>query len=146
MMNAQELAAQLDGGVYGLEISKDLEAQAKAAGLVVVFGGSDDLAELRGAIHDEVGCYGGGKFRIDAAGILPDYESAEHDDEESMREWFRRDAGAVAIEAHWGKDGYSWTYSTAIPHTTFEITDEGDKYCRGIVFSMADVATAAKSG
>jgi hypothetical protein len=36
------------------EINKAEERQAKDAGLVVVFGYSDDGVELRGAIHDEV--------------------------------------------------------------------------------------------
>lgn len=59
-MTAAELAALLNGREYRKEMSRDEEQVAKAAGLVVVFGASDDLMELRGAISDEVGCYDGG--------------------------------------------------------------------------------------
>ena len=51
-MTAAKLAEQLNGIEYPASISRDLEAQAKAAGLVIVFGASDDLMEFRGAIHD----------------------------------------------------------------------------------------------
>ncbi len=62
-MNAKQLAAQLNGREYGSEITKEEEAAAKKAGLVVVYGASDDLVELRGAIEEEVGAYDMLKYR-----------------------------------------------------------------------------------
>ncbi len=59
-MNKEELAKRLDGRLIGNEISKEEEAKAQEDGLIVIFGASDDLAEIRGAIYDEVGCYDGG--------------------------------------------------------------------------------------
>ena len=56
-MTMETLAAILDGREIGSEITKAEADQAKAAGLVVVFGASDDLMEFRGAIYDEIGCY-----------------------------------------------------------------------------------------
>lgn len=50
----------LNGREYGDEITREEEAMAKAHGLVVVFGYSDDNMEFCGAITDEVGCYDGG--------------------------------------------------------------------------------------
>lgn len=32
-----------------------------------------------------------------------------------------------------------WTYETDIPHETFVIYNDGEPYCRGIVFSVDDV-------
>jgi hypothetical protein len=58
-MDAKALAALLTGREYRQEITRAEEADAKAAGLVVAFGASDDLLEFRGAIDDEVGCYDG---------------------------------------------------------------------------------------
>lgn len=46
---------------------------------------------------------------------------------------------ATTIDAMWDRDGYSWIYNTPIPHETFEIFEDGDKYCRGIVFKLSDV-------
>lgn len=30
----------------------------------------------------------------------------------------------------------TWTYATEIPHETFMIYEDGEPYCRGIVFSI----------
>ena len=138
-MTPQELATRLAGATYRNVISREIAAEAKASGLVVVYGQSDDLMEFDGAIRDEVGCYDGGTAYLDVEGILPDRESI--DDDEELKKYFQRQSNAVAIEAIWSAEGYSWIYKTSIPHATFEVTEDGDpsdKYCRGIVFALAD--------
>jgi hypothetical protein len=138
-MNAKELAAQLNGIQYPVRIPKTLTDAAKAAGLVIVYGASDDLMEFEGAIYDEVGCYDGGTAFVDAKGLLPDRDSIEEDDE--LKDYFARQPIARQIEALWCQEGeYSWAYETDIPHETFEVIEGDEKYCRGIVFALADVA------
>lgn len=138
-MNAKQLAALLNGREYLHEITDEEAAQAKSAGLVVVVGASDDLIEFRGAIFDEGDCYYGGTILFDAKGVLPSWESAS-ESEESAKDYFERKAKARTIEALWAKEGgYSWTYKTDIPHETFEIVEDGEPYCRGIVFSLLDL-------
>lgn len=136
-MTKEQLAEQLNGNERGREITKELEAQAKADGLVVVFGYSDDYAELRGAIQGEVGCYDGGTIRVTSQGLL------ESDCDNKACPYFEELAEKAAeIEAIWCADEvYSWTYDTCIPHATFEIVEnDGEgKFCRGIVFALADV-------
>lgn len=130
-MNAKELAAKLNGREYWREITNEEVRQAKEAGLVVVFGASDDLIEFRGAIRDEGDCYDGGTVLFDAKGVLPS----------SAQEYFERKAKARTITALWAKEpGYSWTYKTDIPHETFEIVEDGEPYCRGIVFNIGDIS------
>ena len=137
-MNAKELAAKLAGATYRNVISQDLAAEAKAAGLVVVYGQSDDLMEFAGAIDDELGCYDGGTALVDANGLLKERDQIEDDDE--LKDYFAREPHAKPIEALWAKEGdYSWTFKTDIPHETFEITEDGEPYCRGIVFALSDV-------
>lgn len=138
-MSAKELAAKLDGTQYPVRISKELAAEAKAAGLVIVYGASDDLMEFEGAIYDEIGCYDGGTAFVDDKGLLPDRDSIEDDDE--LKDYFARQPNAKPIEALWCQEGeYSWTYKTDIPHETFEVLEQGEPpYCRGIVFALADV-------
>lgn len=133
-MSAKELAALLNGRTYGAEITDDEEAQAKAAGLVVVFGYSDDNMEFRGAVHEEIGCYGGGTAYFTINGLF----QSECDDDNcpyANRLAFK----AQTIEAKWNTYDYSWVYETAIPHEPFEILEDGEKYCRGIVFALSDV-------
>lgn len=108
-MTLKEFAKMLDGREYRHEITKEEEALAKELGFVVVFGYSDDNAELRGAIDDEIGCFDGGVL--------------EHDDLPNM------------IYAMWCPEyiDCSWAYQTSIPHEKFHIYEDGELYCVGIV-------------
>ena len=108
-MTLKEFAKMLDGREYRHEITKEEEALAKELGFVVVFGYSDDNAELRGAIDDEIGCFDGGKLEHKD---LPDVIYAKWCDRET---------------------NYAWSYKTSIPHETFRIYEDGDYWCIGIV-------------
>ncbi len=138
-MTKEKFAALLNGREYRSEITKDEAAQAKAAGLVVVYGASDDLMEFDGAISDETGCYGGDTAYISADGLLT------NDCSDDDCPHFEKIKGAAAtIEALWcDEPDYSWTYKTDIPHATFEVVEDGEPYCRGIVFALADLAAIA---
>lgn len=132
----EEAAAALDGNEYAREGSDELFARMKAAGLVAAFGASDDLLEMRGAIHDEVGAYDGGKAHLGPDGLLtnecsncdcPHFEKALE--------------GAPYVEALWcptGDDGPSWMIRMpdSRPTETFKIMEDGEIYCIGIVFPL----------
>lgn len=134
-MNAKELAAQLYGATYGMAMRKALKAEAIAHRLVVVYGHSDDLMEFDGAIYDEIGANDGATAYLTSAGLLQN--DCGNDDCPHFKKLKEK---AATIEALWCKEeGYSWTFKTDIPHETFEITDDGEPYCRGIVFALADV-------
>ena len=138
-MTKEELAAKLNGNEYLDEISAELEAEAKASGLLVIFGASDDLMEFRGVVHDECGAYESTTALIDANGLLPTREDI--DDDDVLENFFVRRKTAKQIKAIWHDSGeYAWTFETDIPHTTFEIVEDGDKFCRGIVLALADIA------
>lgn len=100
-MTIFEFAEGLNGREYGNEITPFEEQRAKELGFVVVFGYSDDNAEFRGAYDEEIGCYDGGRV----------YEDADK-----------------YIDAVWCDGEYSWTYKTNIPHATFDIYEDGEKY------------------
>ena len=136
-LTAHDVARQLNGCEYGEEGSRELWAAMKVAGLVAVFGASDDLVELRGAIDDEIGYYGGGPFYVTPTGLFQDCE---------CRCVWARGAkdGARKIEAVWDDGDVSWSYKTDIPHASFDVMEDGEVYCEGIVFALADVAP--KSG
>lgn len=134
-MTAKEAAALLDGREYRKEITRDEEAVLKSAGLVAAFGASDDLMEFRGAWRDEAGTYGGNTVYVNSAGML--YSEC---DDECCPYFERAKLNARKIEAVWDEDGFSWLYVTDIPHETFVIMDDGETYCRGIVFRAEDAA------
>ena len=140
-MQAAEFAATLTGAEYPFGLTREQADVAKAHGLVVVYGASDDLMEFEGAIYDELDVGGGGTALVCAKGLLPERDQIDDDDE--LQDYFARKPAAVAIDALWCKEpGYSWTYRTTIPHATFEVVEDGEPYCRGIVFALADVAAS----
>ena len=143
-MTAKTLAALLNGREIGDEITEAEAAQAEAAGLVVLFGASDDLAEFRGAIDDEADCYNRGDLFIVAtangAKLLEPHDDdceCEYCGFESLK------TKTVKIEAVWCESpDYSWAYKTDLPHAEFDIVEGKEKYCRGIVFSVKDIPAA----
>ena len=132
-MTKEKLAEQLNGREIGDEITKQEEAAAKAAGLVVIFGASDDLMEFRGAIYDEAYPGEEGIVKLHRGGILD-----SHDDCECKFCGYESKAKkCCSVQAQWcKKPDYSWTYKTNLPHATFEIGEDGGKYCRGIVVEL----------
>lgn len=138
MTTRAELAALLNGSEYPLSLTNDVVVRAKAAGLVIVYGASDDLMEFEGAIRDEVGCYEGGEALVDAEGVLDRGQVDERDDD-AIHAFVERRRKARCIEAFYDAEGYTFVYETDIPHDTFDVMEDGEKYCRGIVFSLSDL-------
>lgn len=131
--NVKKWAEKLDGREYGSELTEIEEKELKALGLVVVFGASDDLCEFRGAINDEVGCFDGGDIYVNAEGLIANNMDMFDDFVPENSPEF------VLIKMCWGLRGYSWFCETDIPHESFKILDDGDPYCRGIIFSVDDM-------
>lgn len=138
-MNEKEIAAILDGMDYCADLPAASVLDAKRNGIVIVFGAGDDLMEFRGAIEDEVVCFGGGITYLDKNGLVLNkcnnkdcpYKVCPYLQEIILR--------TKAIRAIWDTEGYSWIFKTDIPYETFEILENGEKYCRGIVFSKEDL-------
>lgn len=132
-----EIAAELDGAEYPVRISRELRERAKQARVVIVYGASDDLMEIDGAMSDEIDCNDGGTAYITPLGIV------ENECSDSECPYFEAEKDCAAtIEAVWNTDGYSWIYRTKIPHVTFEVVEDGEKYCRGIAFDLDDIVEA----
>ena len=139
-----KIAAQLDGQKYPWRESqlKSVFDAAKDAGLVIVFGASDDLIEFRGLIFDEGSAYEGGSFYFDAEGILPVNEDGSLQEDgpttvEQCRAIVSRFDRAFAIKAKWGQGNVDWSYELD-PRindvATFDVVEGENIYCRGVVF------------
>lgn len=134
-MTPAEAAALLDGNQYRKEGSKELFAAMKAAGLVAIYGASDDLMEIEGAAYDEIGAYNGGEVSFTKEGILDNRCANERCPYHAQEA-----ENAAKVKALWDVDGFSWRYETEIPHVKFVIKEDDENYCEGIVFALADVA------
>lgn len=149
-MTPKDLAAALNGIEYSnvtLLHGDLLMERAKAAGLVIAYGYSDDLLELDGALYDEGEAPGASL--VDTEGLLPSFEAAS-ESEEACRRYFERRLNAREIEAIWrhhpsGEMGYSpWVIKTDIPHEAFIIMEDGEPFSRGIVFALSNLERAAE--
>lgn len=135
-MNIEQAAKELDGGEYGNEGSKDLFGRMKDAGLVALFGASDDNVEIRGAVDDEIGAFQGVTLDFTSAGLL----KSECDEGEECPYFKKLLDDAKPVEALWcDEEDFSWTFRTTIPHATFVINEDGEPFCRGIVFALRAV-------
>jgi hypothetical protein len=137
-MTKEQLAKKLNNIQYPVRLEPEIIGEAKENGLVIVYGASDDLMEFDGAIYDEAGVYDGGIVSVDKEGLLPCRDDIE--DDETLKNFFKREETARIVEAMWCKvAGYCWTYNTDIPHATFEVMEDDETYCKGIVFALADI-------
>lgn len=91
----------------GYECEEEEADFLKENGYVMLYGASDDLAEFRGAVDDEIGCFEGGR-------ILEN--------------------GHYYIDAVWSDTGISWTYNTNIPHMAIPIFEDDGVFCIAIIF------------
>ena len=141
-MDAKQLAAILDGRQYGSEITKEEEKLAADAGLVVVFGYSDDNVELRGAIDAEVSAYNGTTVRLDGADVL------ENDcEDENCPHFERAMAQAPFFRARWcATENVAWTFDVQWPHHTFLVFEDDEVFCKGVVFALSDAAPRREGG
>ena len=128
-------AARLNGNLMGDEITQKEQADAKKAGLVVVFGYSDDYTLFRGVIRDEAGL---GAIRITKSGNI-----LEEDRMDTLNELVEDgtlsggDSPKFSVIIAKFDDHHH--YDTDIPHATFDIMEDGELFCRGIVFSISDL-------
>ena len=139
-MTAKELATRLSGRKIMSELSEAEAAEAASAGLVVVYGYSDDTIMFEGAITDDRGCFGGGTVFLTKTGLMQDCCPVDHIDCPYYKAARKE---ARSITAVWG-DAPCWSYETDIPHEEFDILDDEDGdsgavWCRGIVFRLEDV-------
>jgi len=130
-LTIKEFADGLNGRNYMNEITPIEEQRAKELGIVIMYGYSDDNVELRGYIDEEVGAYDGTTVYLDKDGVFELDCDCCSEECKLLREHLKE---CRVVEAVWDADGYSWVFQTDIPHETFDVYDDGEKYCRGIVF------------
>lgn len=126
----------LNGREYGIELTGVEEQQAKELGFIIIFGASDDLVEFRGAIDEEVDCDNGRTVYLNKNGIFEECEDncihSQKAKEKTIRLRTLFDAG----------NGYIWEYKFEdknIKYETFDILEDGEKYCKGIIFNINEL-------
>lgn len=139
MISPAQMAEMLNGRQYLDELTPDMLAQADACSLVIVLGRSDDIIVLKGALSASMGCYRGDDFKLDREGFVVS-ECSEGGYCPYYKKYVER---LPTLTSVWAEGEYSWSYRTDIPHASFDILEDDEKYCRGIVFSLNDLPEGA---
>ncbi len=139
-MQKHELANLLNGREYRHEMTEVEAKQAKEDGLVVIYGYSDDNVELRGAWNDEIGAWDGTTFKINKEGPI------KNDCDDDRCPYFKQllKEAHFYIDAKWDIGEYSWFIESNYPFSPFEIMEDGENYCRGIVIDIKDFQTVTE--
>jgi len=150
-MNKEKLAELLNWREYWEEITDDEEKIATENNLVVIFWYSDDNVELRWIINDELWAYNWTSFYISKLWKLLNrrWETSNEidnldindDTKKILNELYVKylSENATNITADYDTDWYSWVIKTDCSHSTFEIMDEWEKFCKWIVIDLKDL-------
>ena len=109
-MDIKDFAHKINGFEYPANQLDALSDEAKENGFLIIYGMSDDLVEVRGLFIDEIDAYNGVKTKVGTCG--------------------------VTVNAIWrpkDKPNTSWEIKVDCPHETFNIMEDGDIFCIGVV-------------
>ena len=147
-MTKEQLAELLNGNEYRNEMTKEQEHIAKENNLLVLFGASDDLLEMRGAIYDEAGAWEVGEYALVLDGELytdeeeNTYHKAIGNTVLSLSDEYDNGDNPRLIRAEWCPDDHqalSWRISAHMPCASFTINEDGEPYCEGIVIDIDEI-------
>lgn len=132
---ATAFAAKLNGRQYRDEMTREEEAEAKALGLLVLFGASDDLLEFRGVLRDEAGAWEGADVALWWKGSRLEVLEQRDDADALIAHGWSPPQTAYTIRADWAPDDLacSWRVTPNVPFAAFDIMEDDDLYCRGAV-------------
>lgn len=147
-MNLKEWAEKLNGCEYGNEISDENKKALSEDGVVVVYGYSDDLMELDGAIYDEYEAYDEETYYWFGKSFVSNDKINEFlnyiDDDfyafkPLIEPLFKKNFERSYITSKPGKD-CQFEYQTNIPNVEwFDVMEDGELYCKGFVFYKNDL-------
>ena len=140
-MNKEKLAKQLDGRLYGEELTKLECESAKEAWIVIVYWRSDDLVYLDGALSEEF--YQGVNY-IDSEWKITSrhYKDDVHIDDSWLEDlvYWMLDEYFFGLHTITPNFWYGWLkIESTIPHTKFNVYDDGDIYWQWIIFDLKDL-------
>lgn len=127
-MNIDEVAELLDGRQYRSEVDLPLRALLQKENILVVYGASDDIVCLDGAIYDEW------YWPV----YLKDGKMITNQCEEGCPYYEKEKLAGWKIDPIWPEENPFWTFETELDHVTFNIWDGETLYCRGIVINLMD--------
>ncbi|MBE5801087.1 MAG: hypothetical protein E7319_02255 [Clostridiales bacterium] len=135
-MTTKEVAAMLTQRAYGSEVTREETKQFAEAGIVVVYGYSDDCVEFVGAVESEIGVWN--ERDIPLLNGEPFFVPCADDCEDNhcvlLKETSKR------LKHIYSKfSGNGWEFDADFPHEKFCIFEDGDIFGEGLVYALADL-------
>ena len=120
-MNKKEWVEKLNNIEYPADEIWDMRKELENDGIVAVYGASDDLIEIEGAIQDEGDCYKDRRFYLNEDGLT--------------------DKSEYYIKVTHPKNGtVQFEYDTNIPNVEwFNVVEDENLYCKGFLFNKNDL-------
>lgn len=137
-----KIADMLNYREYLDEVTPEIRKMAKENNIVIVYGRSDDLMIFDGAIEDEAGCFQGGTVYVNKNGVISVADNCDcpylcKNCEYIKAEYYK--CKIIRARRYMSND-VGWTYETDdIYHKTFNIMEDGEIYCKGIVFMLNEL-------
>lgn len=136
-MTKEELADLLNGQDFRYALTPDIVKQARANGLIIICGDSDDLTLVRGARTAEFVTWPERCFLLDYEGAFP---SPEDETPEHQALNMHRVQAAKKVASMWANSTPSWKIYTDCPHARFMLMDEdGAPFSDSVVISEKDL-------
>jgi hypothetical protein len=139
-MTKEQFAAMLDDRQYGDEITTGECKLANEHGLLVVFGDSDDGVKMRGFYHYFFNAIKGGSWQF----FLTDNNELVFAAQDSLFSSAIDRSKPLIIEANWCPDNLdtSWLIKANVDCATFDIFEDDELFCRGVVLDKKDIVKA----
>lgn len=141
-MNSYTLSQKITGRQLGEELTKEEDLAAAHAGLLVVYGYSDDNLEFRGIYYDEIPCYIEENNDSETFYFVLDGETLEQIQQPDLTDQSMR---YLEVTATWCPQdiGASWLITCNVKSHFFDVmevdVDTHDIFCRGIVVDVEDI-------
>lgn len=128
-LNITEFANTLGVRPKGDEVPYYMACEAQRLGYLIIFGSSDDLVEICGKRSDELDAFRPTTFYVSQHRIYTADET--------------HPAAARPVHAEYSQPTAAqpslWKFKTDIPHATFDIMEDGELYCRGLVIDTTNI-------
>ncbi len=113
---------------------ENIAREAQKRGCIIIYGISDDIVRVAGAIDEEIDAWDGTVFHVADGKLVP----VQTDGCEDCELYKRAIANAVEVKALWEHQGYRW-YVEAPSNAASEpfiVYRDGETFCRGIVMGV----------
>ena len=145
MLTHEKVAQTLNGREYPIRLSREEKTLYRENGIVIIHPYSDDGMEFDGAMDDEADCFNGGSAYVCREGVIDGISEDEINDPpdtvEDILAMARLLKGSIVVTAvaSDSEDDPAWRYELPIPHSTFELMEDGEVMAVCAVFSINDL-------